>query len=416
MAELMIKGGQRLLGEFTVQGAKNSALPLLAACFCVSGQCVLTGVPRLSDVGATVEILRHLGCSVRWEGHTVVVNARAPRSYKIPSQLMQALRSSIFLLGPLLARLGMAEISEPGGCPIGARPIDLHLQAMEQMGARIHYGEEKITLRTPKGLHGATIRLHFPSVGATENILMAAATAHGKTQLIGAAREPEIVDLARFLNACGAKIHGAGTNEITIEGVRRLDGCTYQVMPDRIIAGSTLAAAAVTGGEVLLRGVVHEHLAPILPPLRRMGCRITPVNDTLHLRAPRRLQSFGTLITAPYPGFPTDAQAAFLALACTATGTSHIEETIFERRFRQVRAFSKMGAHIRLKDTRATIYGVPRLHGARVEAMDLRGGAALVVAALAAEGNTTITHAELIDRGWENVSQVIGRGGVRNQE
>ncbi|MDR3344912.1 MAG: UDP-N-acetylglucosamine 1-carboxyvinyltransferase [Oscillospiraceae bacterium] len=413
MAELTINGRRRLTGELSVQGAKNSALPLLAATFCVPAKCLLQNVPALSDVSATLAILRHLGCTARRNGETVAVDATSPVRYTIPESLMRELRSSIFLLGPLLARFGRAEIFAPGGCDIGARPIDLHLAAMERMGAVIRKADDKITMRVPHGLHGAEINLRFPSVGATENILMAAACARGTTHLHGAAREPEIVDLAEFLNRCGAKIRGAGESLVVIEGVRRLHGCSYRVMPDRIIAGSCLSAAAVTGGEILLRGVDHAHLAPILPAFRRMGCRITAVNDALHLRAPRRLTPFSTLVTAPYPGFPTDSQAAFLAMACTASGVSRIEETIFESRFRQAREFSKMGAHIVLRGRRAEIYGVPRLHGARVEAMDLRGGAALAVAALCAEGQTTITRAELIARGWEDITGTLRRIGAQ---
>ncbi|MDR1409194.1 MAG: UDP-N-acetylglucosamine 1-carboxyvinyltransferase [Oscillospiraceae bacterium] len=412
MAELTVTGGRRLMGEITVQGAKNSALPLLAATFCIPAKCTLQNMPALSDVSATLSILRHLGCTARREGQSITIDATTPARYIIPESLMRELRSSIFLLGPLLARFGRAEIFAPGGCNIGARPIDLHLAAMKQMGATIRQTDEKIILRVPRGLHGADINLRFPSVGATENIIMAAAIARGTTQLHGAAREPEIVDLADFLNRCGAKISGAGKSDIVIEGVRRLHGCTYQVMPDRIIASSCLSAAALTGGEILLRGVNHAHLAPVLPAFRRMGCRVTAVNDALHLYAPRRLVPFGALVTAPYPGFPTDSQSAFLAMACTASGVSRIKETIFESRFHQAREFAKMGAHIAIRGSQAEIYGVPRLHGARVKAMDLRGGAALAVAALGAHGQTTVTCAELIDRGWEDIAGTLRRIGA----
>ncbi|MDR1806218.1 MAG: UDP-N-acetylglucosamine 1-carboxyvinyltransferase [Clostridium sp.] len=412
MAELRIEGGRRLFGEISVQGAKNSALPLLAAAFCVPAGCSLFNVPALSDVDATIAILRHLGCAVRRRGSQVSVDASTPQRCTIPPGLMRELRSSIFLLGPLLARFGRAEIYMPGGCKIGARPIDLHLSAMESLGAHIRRTEEKIILRMPHGLRGADIHLRFPSVGATENIIMAAACAKGDTTLFGAAREPEITDLACFLNRCGAKISGAGTGIITISGIRRLHGCSYHVMPDRIVAGSCLSAAAVTGGELLLRGVEHTHLAPVLPVFRRMGCRVTAVNDAMHLLAPRRLSPFGELSTAPYPGFPTDSQAAFLAMSCTASGESFITENIFESRFKQARELAKMGAQISIRGRRARILGVPRLHGAVVRSMDLRGGAALAVAALGASGETTITNAELIARGWEDIGGTLRRLGA----
>ncbi|MCL2023233.1 MAG: UDP-N-acetylglucosamine 1-carboxyvinyltransferase [Oscillospiraceae bacterium] len=414
MKTLIIHGGRCVRGEMRAQGAKNSALPLLAASLCVQGKCLFKNMPALSDIDTSLEILRHAGVKVQRDSSQKIIatDAAAPRRYIIPESLMRKIRSSIFLLAPLLARFGRAEICAPGGCDIGARPIDLHLYAMEKLGAVYRQEGDFLRFHVPRGLVGADIALRFPSVGATENVLMAAACARGTTRLSGAAREPEIVDLACFLNRCGARIRGAGESEIIVEGVPRLWGCEYSVMPDRIIAASYLAAAANTGGEMLVRDIVHSHLAPVLPVFSAMGCRVAPVGDSgIHLQAPRRLSSFGSIVTAPFPGFPTDCQSAFLALSCTARGTAHIREDIFESRFKQAGEFEKMGAYIRVRGKDAYIHGVTQLRGATVQAMDLRGGAALVIAALAAAGTTRIEQAHLIERGWE-IESFLGSDGI----
>ncbi len=423
MASFLIRGGRRLEGEHTLQGAKNSALPILAAAAASGGVCRIHRCPALTDVDAALNILRHLGCGVTvtdkgQDGNAVTVDASTLRHGEIPEVLMHEMRSSIVFLGPLLAALGYAELSAPGGCEIGLRPIDLHLEAMQALGVQVREEGGRLFFRAEDGLRGTRLSLSFPSVGATENLMIATATARGITVVTNAAREPEIVDLANFLNACGAKIQGAGGCTLFIEGVPKLHGAEHTVIPDRIAAVTYLSAAAITGGEVLLRGAVPEHMDAVLVTLEQAGCRMRRLPEGLHLRAPRRLRRLPTVRTMPYPGFPTDAQANIMALAAVAEGTSMITETIFENRFRHVGELRRMGARIRVEDRVAVIEGIPMLQGAQVDACDLRAGASLAVAGLAAEGVTRVCDIRHIDRGCERLEVGLGALGadIRREE
>ena len=363
---VLVRGGNRLCGELTVQGAKNSTLPLLAAALLCEGETVLHNCPALSDVHTAVTILRRLGCRCTHTGDTLTVCADGMTRCDIPHSLMREMRSSIVFLGAILSRCGEARLSFPGGCELGPRPIDLHLEA----------------------LRGGFVSLAFPSVGATENLLLAAARAKGTTVLTNAAREPEIEDLAGYLNRCGAHIHGAGESCIVIEGVPHLYGSTYTVMPDRIAAATYMAAAAVTGGTVLLRDVNSEHLLPVLSAFESTGCAVMQSGSELLLRAPQRLKPVRHVRTMPYPGFPTDAQAPVMTMAAVGDGTSIFVENIFESRYKHAGELNRLGAKIKLEGKVAVIEGVPQLSGAPVSAEDLRGGAALVIAGLAAQGET----------------------------
>ncbi|MDR1927532.1 MAG: UDP-N-acetylglucosamine 1-carboxyvinyltransferase [Oscillospiraceae bacterium] len=419
MAAFVVQGGKRLEGEHTLQGAKNSALPILAATVATKSVCVIRHCPRLTDVDATLRILRHLGCAVHREGSDVTVDASTLCEDTIPAALMREMRSSIIFLGPLLSATGRAVLTAPGGCEIGLRPIDLHLEAMEALGVEVKAQGGALRCSAGKGLRGARVSLSFPSVGATENLMIAAATAQGITVLTNAAREPEIYDLAAFLNRCGARIHGAGEGVLVIEGVERLHGAAHRVIPDRIAAVTFLGAAAITGGELLLQNVSLEHMDAALSVLEQGGCRLRRFGkDRLELKMSARLRHFPTVRTMPYPGFPTDAQAAVMALACVAQGTSIITETIFENRFKHVNELVRMGAHIRVEGRVAVVEGIRRLRGAAVDACDLRAGAALVVAGLAAEGETVVSGARHVDRGCERLEEDLARLGasIRREE
>lgn len=390
-----------------MHGAKNSALPLLAASLLCTQPCLLRNCPHLSDVDTAITILRRLGCRVSAEGDAVSVDARTMSSCTIPDALMREMRSSIIFLGAIIGRMGEASLSFPGGCELGPRPIDLHLQALRRLGVQITEDHGRLLCTAPNGLQGAQITLSFPSVGATENVLIAAATAKGTTVLENAAHEPEIEDLAGFLNACGARIAGAGTSTVTIEGVQRLSGCAYRVIPDRIAAATYLAAAAATGSKLTLRGVVVRHLVPVLPAFEEAGCRLTATGDTLTLAPPKVLQRVRCIRTMPYPGFPTDAQAPLMAMTTVAQGTSVFIENIFEERYKHVGELLRMGANIHVNGRVAVVEGVPSLSGAPVEAADLRGGAALVIAGLAAQGTTILSGVHHIDRGYEGIEQIL---------
>ncbi|MCL2301113.1 MAG: UDP-N-acetylglucosamine 1-carboxyvinyltransferase [Firmicutes bacterium] len=420
MSSFVIQGGARLEGEHTVQGAKNSALPILAAAVAARGECVLHGCPDLSDVRATLTILESLGCAVRRQGGALVVDSSCLCRCEIPERLMREMRSSIVFLGPLLSAMGCANLSAPGGCDIGERPIDLHLETMRALGVRVIEENGRLRCDARAGLRGARCSLHFPSVGATENLMIAASTAKGVTVLTNAAREPEIADLAAFLNACGAKIYGAGEGALVVEGVERLHGAEHTVIPDRITAVTFLTAAALTGGEILLRGARPSHMDAMLSVLEQSGCRLCrPGGDTLYLRMQGRPRRLPTIRTMPYPGFPTDAQALFMVLAALAEGASIITETIFENRFRHVAQLRRMGAFIRVEGRVAVVEGRRFLQGARVEACDLRAGAALVLAGLAAEGETRVRKIEHVDRGCEHFEgdlALLGANIVREED
>lgn len=407
MEKIQIKGARRLCGEINVQGAKNSVLPILSATILVAGESILHHCPQLSDVKIACDILTSLGCRVKREGETISVDAKEVTSYNIPEALMSEMRSSIVFLGAILARTGRARVNFPGGCEIGQRPIDLHIFALQQMGVIVEEDHGFLNCHVDGRLKGASISLSFPSVGATENVLLASCLAEGETVLTNAATEPEIVDLINYLNSCGAKIRGAGKSTLYIEGVEALHGVEHKVIPDRIVAATYLCAGAITGGEVFLRGANSEHLAGILSPLEEIGCKIKAKPDSVLLKMDKRPQSFRFIRTMPYPGFPTDAQPVFMALSCLAEGTSVFVENIFENRYKHVGELIKMGASISLEGKVAIVDGVKELHGAHVKATDLRGGAAMVLAGLAAFGETTVSQIKYIDRGYEDITEAF---------
>lgn len=403
MSKLIINGGKRLFGEVKIHGAKNSVLPILAATVLCKGSSVIHNCPELSDVNASINILRHLGCRCSFKNNTVTVNSNTIQCSQIPDSLMLKMRSSVIFLGAILGRCGSAVISSPGGCELGPRPIDLHISALKRLGAKVTESHGLIEFNAPKGLTGAKINLSFASVGATENIILAATTAKGVTVIHNAAKEPEICDLAAFLNACGARIYGAGTDEVTIYGVEDLRCCTHNVIPDRIAAASYMAAAAITGSEITLKNVVPAHLTAVNSVFEEAGCKIKCGGKNLIIKAPQRLSRVSTVRTAIYPGFPTDAGPLVLAMLSKANGTSVIVENIFENRFRYVDELKRLGAHVKVEGRVAIIEGVSALSAAPCKCTDLRGGAALVVAALAAEGTTVISDIHHIKRGYDGI-------------
>jgi UDP-N-acetylglucosamine 1-carboxyvinyltransferase len=412
MTTLCIEGGHRLSGAIPVHGAKNSALPVLAATVLVDGVCRIENCPDLSDVGAAVAILRQLGCRVIREGDAVTVDATGVCGGEIPDTLMREMRSSIVFLGAVAARTGEAILSFPGGCELGPRPIDLHLAALRRLGLYIREDGGRLRCRCDGGLQGTTVTLSFPSVGATENVILAAVTARGTTTVWGAAREPEIVDLCRFLTACGARIRGAGESTLIIDGVERLHGCTHRVIPDRIETVTYMAAAAVTGGSLVLKEVCPDHLRAVIPAFEEMGCHVTAWDRELLISAPPRLRRVKTVRTLPYPGFPTDAQALLMAMACVAEGTSVFIETIFESRFKHVGELMRLGAKVKVEGRVAVVEGAESLSGAPVSCTDLRGGAALVLAGLAADGVTAVTELHHLVRGYEGLPELLAGAGA----
>ena len=412
--KLKITGGRQLHGEIFVQGAKNSALPLMAAALLCEGETVLQNVPQLSDVYAACRILNRLGCRASAEGNTVRIVRESAELYEIPDSDMRAMRSSIMFLGPILGSMKRCTLTMPGGCELGPRPINLHLDAMRAMGVRIREGAGRIFCTAEK-LTGANIHLPIPSVGVTENVLMAAVYAEGETVLTNAACEPEITDLAGFLNQCGAEIRGAGTHTVVIRGGKRLHGTEYRVMPDRIAAMSYLCAGAAAGGAICLKNAAPEDMKSCLDVLEQAGCRIGVCGNTIFLDRTGPLRAISYIRTMPYPGFPTDAQALISAVLCTAAGTSMLEETIFENRFKHMGELARMGADIRVSGRTAVITGVAALHGASVEAMDLRGGAALAVAAAGAEGETYLSGLHHLDRGYEHFAETFNTLGIRTE-
>ncbi|MBQ8684318.1 MAG: UDP-N-acetylglucosamine 1-carboxyvinyltransferase [Clostridia bacterium] len=410
---IRIQGGRRLAGEIPIHGAKNSALPLLAATLLVPGVCYIHNCPHLSDVDASMKILRHLGCGVTQQEDTVTVDATVLSGCAIPDALMREMRSSIVFLGAIVARCGEAVLTYPGGCELGPRPIDLHLSALRRLGVTVEEQHGTIRCRVEKRLRGTEITLPIPSVGATENILLAACTAEGTTVLHHAAREPEIRDLCHFLNACGASIRSDGSGTLFIRGVSRLQGAAHRVMPDRIETATYLAAAAVTGSTLTLTGCSPDTTMTVFPALEQAGCVLnTPAPDCLCVQAPARLGKLGTVRTMPYPGFPTDAAAPLLAAACVGEGTSVFVENIFENRYKYVDELARMGACIQVDGRVAVVEGVPRLQGASVACTDLRGGAAMVIAALAAQGRTEITALQHLDRGYQDLVGCLSAVGA----
>ena len=411
MNYLKVTGGKRLQGELEIQGAKNSILPILAATLLNSGESVIHHCPKLQDVDASVRILEELGCHVVWEDDTLIVHTETMSCGEIPDAMMREMRSSVIFLGAILARCGRAVISYPGGCELGPRPIDLHLAALRALGADIvekggylHCSAEKLC--------GCEITLTLPSVGATENTILVACGAEGTTVLYNAAREPEIVDLQMFLQAMGADVQGAGASTIVIHGKKKLHDCEHRIIADRIVAATYLTAAAATGGDVLLRNVDYRHLSTITAALKEAGCTVRSHLDWIQLQSEDRLRAIRPVRTLPYPGYPTDAQAVLMAALLKSCGTTVFIENIFESRYRHVAELMRMGANIRIEGRVAVVCGVPILHGAQVQATDLRGGAALAVAALSAEGESEISQLHHIDRGYEDLAGDLRKLGA----
>lgn len=419
MDKLIVTGGNAICGEVTISGAKNAVLPIIIGALLAEDVTILHDVPNLSDVVTIKEILETLGAKITFQDHTMTIDCREVNSYTAPYEYIQKMRASVLIMGPLLARFGKARISMPGGCAIGTRPIDLHLKGLEALGSviQINHGDMNAIVSQQR-LQGARIYLDFPSVGATEHIMMAAATAEGTTIIENAAEEPEIVDLANFLNSMGACVRGAGTNVIRIDGVTCLHGTSYTIIPDRIEAGSYMVAAAITGGDLLVKNVIADHLKPLIAKLEECGVEIREEGGNLRVKGNLPIRAVD-IKTLPHPGFPTDMQAQFMALMTVANGTSVITETVFENRFMHADELRRMGANIKTDGRNAVVEGVKRLTGCKVKATDLRAGAALIIAALAAEGSTEITGVNYIDRGYEDLVQkfqTIGANIIRVQE
>ncbi|KIL36659.1 UDP-N-acetylglucosamine 1-carboxyvinyltransferase [Cohnella kolymensis] len=403
MSKIIVRGGRTLKGTVRVHGAKNSVLPILAAALLAEeGSSVIHDVPALDDVKNILQVLAALGVHAQQSDGSVRLQAESLTSHEAPYELVRKMRASFLVMGPLLARLGKVKISLPGGCAIGTRPIDQHLKGFEAMGAEIGFGQGAIEATVNGKLRGARIYLDVASVGATENIMMAAATADGTTTIENAAKEPEIVDLANYLNAMGAIVRGAGTGVIRIEGVERLHGVEHHVIPDRVEAGTYMIAAAITGGDVYVEGAIRDHLGPVVAKLEEMGAVIDCDENGIRVRASHPLRAVDVK-TLPYPGFPTDMQAQMMTLLLVADGTSIVTETVFENRFMHVDELIKMGAEIKVDGRTAIVTGNAKISGASVCATDLRAGAALICAALAAEGSTEVTGLHHIERGYVDI-------------
>jgi len=409
---IQIDGGIPLQGQVKIQGSKNAALPILAATILVRGNSLIENCPKIADVFQMQALLTHLGCKISWEGNSLKVDASGVNGSRMPSEEVKAMRSSISLLGALLARTSEAVMDFPGGCVIGARPIDIHLDALKQMGVVFEEKEDVLYARTT-GLEGSRISLRFPSVGATENILLAAVLAKGDTWIQNAAREPEVEALCEFLAHTGAWIEGIGTDTLHVRGVSRLTETKFRIPSDRIVAGTYLTGCMIAGGSVLLKDAPVSQMEAVLRAARSMGVQIQPVDEGLFVQTPDTLLSPGHLKTAVYPGFPTDMQSPFLAAMTVAGGESILTEVIFENRFRIVEPLRKMGADIRVSGSDVLIKGGSCLRGAEVEARELRGGAALVMAALGAVGHTTVTGSGFIYRGYENIGRDLRELGAR---
>lgn len=418
MGKFIVTGGNNLEGEVKIHGAKNAVLPILAATVLNTNTSIIHDCPDIRDVENMISILKHLGCQVKREGDTLIVNSPAMSTVKVPEELVSQMRSSFFLLGSILGRHREVLISSPGGCSIGHRPIDIHLKALRHLGVHIEDQHGYIYCRTKGPLEGGRVTLDFPSVGATENIMLATVFAVGETVIYNPAKEPEIVDLQNFLNAMGAQVRGAGTNKITIKGVSKLYPTEYTVIPDRIIAGTYLMAGAIMKkSEIRLTNIDHEHLHSITARLKEMGCYIREEEESIYLQSPETLDPVDIIHTQVYPGFPTDMQAQTLAALTVSCGTSIITETIFENRYKHVEELIRMGANITLEGRTAIIRGVRGLQGADVKAKDLRGGAALVIAGLRADGKTTVHNAYHVERGYEDIVRDLSKlGGKLHKE
>ncbi len=412
MGEYIITGNKKLKGTVTVNGSKNAVLPILAATVLNGSVNILENCPEISDTKTSIDILKHIGCDIETENKTIIVNSSNVKCAEIPSELVKKMRSSIIFMGPLLTRFKKAVLSHPGGCELGKRPIDLHLSAFRKMGAEITEENDIITCTCDK-LSGCDITLDFPSVGATQNIILAAVLAEGTTVISNCAKEPEITDLCRYLTKIGAKIEGGGTSEIKISGVEKLKPARHTILPDRIEAGTYMIMAAATGGKVLIKNVFPHHLSVLSDILSKMGCKIKTTPSTILIKAPSKLNNIPFIQTLPYPGVPTDLQPQLTALSAVSKGMCSFEETIFESRTAHINELLKMGADISLKnECEFTVKGVPCLYGAEVSAKDLRGGAALITAALRAEGVTHVKNSCHIERGYENIVENLSGLGV----
>lgn len=407
MDKIIVRGGKALKGNVKVSGAKNAVLPIIAAAILAEeGTCVISDVPALDDVKTICDLLKSMGISLTYDHEVLTINASKLTSVEASYELVRKMRASFLVMGPLLARQGHARVALPGGCAIGTRPIDQHLKGFEAMGAKIEIGQGFIEAKVEGRLKGAKIYLDIASVGATENIMMAAALAEGTTVIENAAEEPEIVDLANFLNRMGAKIRGAGTGSIRIEGVEKMKGCTHCVIPDRIEAGTFMVAAAITGGDVFVEGAICDHLKSVTAKLREMGVEVDEQENGIRVTRKGALKAVD-LKTLPHPGFPTDMQSQMMALLLVSEGTSIVTETVFENRFMHVEEFRRMNANIKIEGRSAIVEGGSKLTGSKVAATDLRAGAALVLAGLVSEGVTEVTALHHIDRGYVNFTEKL---------
>ncbi|WP_455539659.1 UDP-N-acetylglucosamine 1-carboxyvinyltransferase [Terrisporobacter sp.] len=405
MSKIIVKKSNPLKGSVRIDGAKNAVLPIIAATLLAKGKSVLREVPNLKDVHVISDLLRHLGAKVEYKGTTLTVDATNLVTYDAPYELVRKMRASFLVMGPLLARFNRTKISMPGGCAIGTRPIDLHLKGFKALGANVVMDHGFVEAKTDK-LVGTKLYLDFPSVGATENIMMAAVLAEGTTIIENAAEEPEIVDLANFLNEMGADVKGAGTNTIRIKGVKELKATEHDVIPDRIEAATFMVAAAMTKGDITVENIILEHLKPVTAKLREAGCEVIEMDNSIRVIGPEKLKSID-IKTLPHPGFPTDVQAQFMAMLTVSRGTGVVIETVFENRFMHVAEFNRMGANIKIEGRTAVVEGVEKLYGAKVNATDLRAGAALILCGLIAEGETEIGEIYHIQRGYVDIDKKI---------
>lgn len=411
MGTLIVNGGRPLDGTVSVHGSKNSVLPILAATILNSGISIIHNCPKLRDVDAAIEILRYIGCRVAFENDTVIVDSKDARNFEIPDEMMREMRSSVIFMGAMFARFHKVSLFAPGGCELGARPIDLHISSLKALGANITEEGGAIKCQA-RHMRGRDVVLSFPSVGATENTMLAATACEGRTRIVNAAREPEIEDLQNFLVKMGADVSGAGSSTIVINGKKKLHDTEYSVIPDRICAATFMCAAALCGGRVRVENVIPEHISTVTSILDSIGCDVNVGCDFVDIRRSGELSAIRAVRTMPYPGFPTDAQPPLMALATKCMGTSMFVENIFDGRYRHVGGLVRMGADIRIEGKVALIYGVPALYGCPVEATDLRGGAALVIAAMAAEGKSEIGELDHIDRGYENIEYSMAALGA----
>ncbi len=412
MSKLIIEGGKRLQGKVRIPGAKNTILPILAATIISGKKTIITDCPQISDVELTLDILRDLGCDITREGSTVTVDSSSLSKYTIDSSLMEKMRSSIILTGAILARMGKAETAYPGGCSLGLRPIDLHIKAFRQMGVEVEESSGCLSF-SGDNIKETDIYLDFPSVGATENVMLAASRIKGTTRIINAAKEPEIEDLSNFLNKIGVKVTGGGSSVIEVRGTDTFYDVTHKIIPDRIVAATYMTAAAVTRGDITLSNISYNHIIPTLSVLERMGADITrETENSIRIKADKRLNNINVIRTSPHPGFPTDAQSIIMTLSALSSGTGIIIENIFDGRFRHAGELKKMGADITVDGKIAVVKGVMSLYGTKVKAPDLRSGAGLVVAALAAKGITEVTGVSHIERGYEDISGTFNMLGA----